>query len=477
MHRTVVSVSFLLLLGAFAGVSYAQISLPPLPATDIARLKARTMCSCLFVQHMSFSQCSDGTSALWRFPSQEESPPLLISASQTLDVRMRTDGAVVRMAGSGKTLAQSRYIADGGGCVTLPTEVPAESIDVAHGPIVGRQASAPLPRGAIPANADARAIEATLDAGFSQTGPMQGVSRAAIVLHGGRIVAERYAPGYGPQHSYYIASISKVFNNLFAALLTADGKLDVTSRVDLPDWRQDDRRSITYDHLLRMTSGLDWDEQFVVPGAPAYEISFTGNASLDVARAVARRPLEAQPGTHFEYSTGGSILLASLLQARLDRKDRATTLKYLQERLFAPIGANTITPEFDLSGTLLFGLAAYAGAEDLARIGLLLQNGGRWGREQLLPQDWLAYSTEQRRAGDVVPQYGAQLRTGIPQLPGCFGHSGFGQQKLLVCPRRDLVIVWLSSAFNLTPGKLEVGNDELIGRLIAAFPQAHRSAR
>jgi CubicO group peptidase (beta-lactamase class C family) len=447
--------------------------------SDLARLKARTVCSCLFVQRMSLAQCSDGKSAIWRYPSADAAPALLGSRDRIEVLRDRSSGAVRLFAGD-ELVAQSRYLADGGGCVTLPVEEQAS----AAGAVASLGPAAPvepdavdsgtisvaLPRGTLPTSVSATRIQAALDEGFAESGPLRGLARAAIVVADGRVVIDRYAAQYGPQNLYYVGSIAKVFGNLLAGLLAAEGKLDVKERASLPEWRgaADARNRITYDHLLKMTSGIAWDEEFWAPGEPGYEVFFGGAAGLDVRRYMLDKPLEAAPGTHFEYSTGAASLLSGALQDKLEGARREALLEYLRARLYAPLGMRQVVTEFDPRGLFLSGHGVFIGAEDLARIGMLLLGDGRWEGRRILPPGWVAYSTQPavKDAG-----YGAQLALGVAGMPECFGHTGVGQNLLAVCPTRGIVVVWLSSAFDFT-GAVDFGASERLARRIAEeFPK------
>jgi CubicO group peptidase (beta-lactamase class C family) len=98
----------------------------------------------------------------------------------------------------------------------------------------------------------------------------------------------------------------------------------------------------------------------------------------------------------------------------------------------------------------------------------LLLDDGQWQGKRILPQGWVAYSTQPalKDAG-----YGAQLALGVAGMPECFGHTGVGQNVLAVCPSRGVVVVWLSSAFDFT-GAVEFGAGERLVRQIASgFPK------
>lgn len=438
-------------------------------APDLARMQARTICSCIFAQRMTMAQCTDGRAGIWRYASTEDSPVLLSAPDQRLDVSIEPGGASVRLLAGSKVVASSRYLADGGGCVTSLDDRNAVHSAASPPSRAEERISPALPRGPLPAGVDAKRIATILDDGFSSAGPLRGYARAAVIVANGRVVADRYAPGYGAHNLYYSGSIAKVLNNLLAGLLVRDGKLRVNEPVNLPQWRGDGRARITYDHLLKMVSGIDWEEEFFVPQGPGYAIYFAGTGGLDIVRYMSARPLEAEPGTHLEYSTGSATLLGAMLQAKLDTPTRAGLLQYLERELFTPLDAQQVVLEFDPAGHPLTGHAMPIGAEDLARFGMLLLNDGVWNSKRVLPEGWVAYST--RAALQSDRSYGAQLMLDAFDLPGCYGHSGVGENRLLVCPERDIVVVWLSSMFNFTGSIPDDGSAEMVQRIVAEFPK------
>jgi CubicO group peptidase (beta-lactamase class C family) len=465
MRRFALLLSSLSLLLAAGTVS--ALELGKMAPADLARLKARTICSCVFVQRMSVEQCSDGRSAIWRYALPEAAPPLLTATNQRLDITRNSNGGWVRLLQGEQVLVQSRYVADGGGCVTQTNEQSPPSSTNAVIPTLAD--SEPLPRATVPTGTDAKQLDAILTEGFSATGPLAGFARAAVVVSGGRVVADRYARGYSSHNLYYVGSIAKTQNNLLAGVLVRDGKLRVKDAVSLPEWRKrgDARANITYDHLLKMISGLSWDEQFWAPGEPGYELFFGGARSMDEQRYMSSRPLEAPPGTHFEYSTGSATLLGGALQAKVG--GREALLSYLSKQLLEPLGARQFVTEFDPAGNFTPGHALFTGAEDLARIGLLLKNDGVWNGQRVLPEGWVAYSTQP--ALPSATDYGAQLMLNMAKVPGCFGHQGVGSSFLVVCPKRDLVLVWLNSVFNFTGAVAFDAPVTLLRRVITLFPE------
>lgn len=450
------------------------------PAADFARLTVRTACSCIFVQRMPTPQCLNGEAEIYRYLHQRATPAVS-SPDQSLEIAIdAAGGAVVTLKEKKQTLAYARFIDDGGGCVTNGRE-PAPTSKKETGDSASH--AQPLPRGALPPDVDSKALESWIDEGFSKRGRLPGYTRALMIVHDGNVVVERYGPGFTDRNRYYLGSVSKTLNNFLAGLLVRDGKLRVSQPVALPSWRKpgDPRGKITFDQMLHMTSGLSWEEEFFRPGANGYEVFFAGAGSVDVAKYMADLPLEAKPGEHYEYSTGASILLGHALQWRIGDgafAGRKETLSYLHRELFEPIGALDVVPEFDSAETLLTGEAVFGRSEDLARLGLLLLQNGRWQGKQILPTNWVEYSTSMDLAKSKEEPYGAQLELNYV-VPGCFGHTGVGAQKLIVCPKRKLVMVWLASDFDLYGWgdypTLSAAYDrlkELQAKIVRAFPES-----
>ena len=426
----------------------------PMPAQDTARLKARVVCSCLFVQKLSFHQCLQGKDEIYQYPYIERQK-IPQTENEALRVSVSTADAVVAFTDGQGTVARSRYIPDGGGCVTQETDggiaIDVSELSVHSKPMASQ--SAPLPRAELASDVDEAGLADTLRVGFSSDGPLRGHARAVMVVHRGQVVAEQYAPGFGPDNRYYMGSVAKIFNNLLAGVLVQDEKLAVSEPIDHPAWSEPDdpRRKITVEHMLHMVSGLSWEEEFFNPVGSGYKVFFAGPELHDVAAYVARQALEAVPGEHYEYTTGGSVLLGRALQERIDANrepSRSQTIDYLRRQLFQPIGAYGIVTEFDEAETILTGESIYARPEDLARIGQLYLNDGQWSGEQILARGWVDYSTDLALSISEEEPYGAHLMLQYV-VPGCFGHTGVGGSKLIACPDRELVIVWLSSDFDL----------------------------
>ncbi len=261
------------------------------------------------------------------------------------------------------------------------------------------------------AGAPAKQLAREVDNLFTMPG--LGETRALVVMVDGKIAAERYGEGYGPDTRFVSWSMAKTVTAVMIGMLVADGRLRLDESAPVPQWQRpgDPRGEITLRHLLQMRSGLRHTEA----GDPPYESSEVRMLFLDgrddMARWAEEQPLEAEPGAVFEYSTNTSVILADIAARMLtDSKDpdirRKVVAHYLHARLFGPLGMKSMVPEFDASGTLIGGSLIHGNARDWAKFGEFLRRKGRGpGGEQLVPRSWVESMVS---PSPRSPQYGFQ---------------------------------------------------------------------
>jgi CubicO group peptidase (beta-lactamase class C family) len=296
---------------------------------------------------------------------------------------------------------------------------------------------------------DRPALDATVASAFTEPDPAHPRNtRALVVVHGGRIVAERYAPGFNRDTTLIAWSMTKGAMNALVGLRVKDGKLAVTDQVLLPEWRGqgDPRGHISLDDLLRMSSGLAFDESYDDPLADVTEMLFVTG---DMKKLAASKQLLHPPGSYWDYSSGTSVLLAAILRETFASED--DYLRFPRERLFGPLGMRSAVLETDASGTFVGSSLLYASARDFARLGLLFLHDGVWRGERLLPEGWVAYTLTPTKAAPD-DSYGAQMWLKLPESDGygeppmpddAFYFLGHDQQIVAIVPSRDVVIVRL----------------------------------
>ncbi|MFV0643803.1 MAG: serine hydrolase domain-containing protein [Sphingomonadaceae bacterium] len=291
-----------------------------------------------------------------------------------------------------------------------------------------------------------------------------GETRAVVIMRGGSIIAERYAPGYGPDTRLISWSMAKTVTAVMIGMLVADGRLRLDESPPIPRWQRagDPRGEITLRQLLQMRSGLRHTEA----GDPPYESSEVRMLFLDgrdnMADWAESQPLENEPGRNFEYSSATTVILSDIAARSLtDSTDpdirRQVVDEYLRSRIFTPLAMESMQAEYDASGTLIGGSMIHGTARDWARFGDFLRNKGSYRGSQLVPRKWVDFMvTPSPRS----PQYGAQTWLNQPSSgessgkdnnplfpargPGSLfaavGHLG---QYVLVSPDQKLTVVRL----------------------------------
>jgi CubicO group peptidase (beta-lactamase class C family) len=312
-----------------------------------------------------------------------------------------------------------------------------------------------------------------------------GETRAVLVLHNGRIVAERYAPGYHENTRFISWSMAKTVTGVMIGELVADGRLRLDESVPIPAWQRsgDPRGEITLRQLLQMRSGLRHTEA----GDPPYESDEVRMLFLDgrdnMAAHAEAQPLEANPGSKFEYSSATTVILADLAARSLTTStDPAVRIQvvrdYLRTRLFEPLGMKSMVLEFDAAGTLIGSTLIHGSARDWAKFGEFLRNKGAVKGAQIVPSAWIDFMTA---SSPISPGYGGQLWLNRPapgadqQWPGApasvFSMNGHLGQYVIVSRDNGVTVVRLGK----TQDNLRRPVHEALAKIITLFPKGNVS--
>ncbi len=306
--------------------------------------------------------------------------------------------------------------------------------------------------GALPPDVDSAALARAIEAGFTEPDrELLQRTRALVVVHRGRIVAERYAQGFDRQTPLLGWSMTKSALNALVGIRVRQGKLSVHDQKLLPEWSSagDPRSRIALDHLLRMSGGLAFSEDYDDILSDVITMLFTKG---DKAGFAAARQATHQPGVFWSYSSGSSNIISRILRSTFS--DQGRYLTFPHRELFSRLGMKTAVLEPDASGTFTASSFMYATARDWARLGLLFLRDGIWQGEHILPKGWVAASLRPAR-GAPRSEYGAHLwlklpmsrNHGEPPLPEdsyyMLGHDG---QIVAIVPSLDLVIVRMGLA-------------------------------
>jgi CubicO group peptidase (beta-lactamase class C family) len=301
---------------------------------------------------------------------------------------------------------------------------------------------APVRRGDTPVRALPPGTPIALDpTAYMQAEKVAGV----LVIQDGRIRLERYGLGIGPQNHWVSFSMTKSLTSTLVGTALKSGAIgsleDPVTRY-LPGLAGGGYDGVTVRQLLTMTSGVAWDEDYSDPNSDVarflQEPAFDGRDP--VVTYMARLPRAHPPGTHWNYSTGETNLIGTLVAAA----ERRPLAQLLSERLWSRAGMQADAFwALDQGGREMGGCCVSATLRDWGRIGLMALDGGELGGEHIVPDDWFAQAvTKQAETGDPGEGYGFQWWT---QDDGIFAAYGIFGQTIRVDPERRLVIVLLSA--------------------------------
>lgn len=299
--------------------------------------------------------------------------------------------------------------------------------------------------------ADVVKLQQALDSAFYEPGPKKlRRTRAIIVVHEGRIIAERYADGFDKDSKFIGWSMTKSITNALVGILVKESKLKMHEAAPLLSWQHDDRKNITLSNLMQQSSGLQWEENYSGPSG-ATNMLFKRK---DMGLYAAESPLAHQPGEEFYYSSGTSNIISRIIREAVGD---TSYYKFPYENLLYKIGMMNTIIEPDAGGTFVGSSYSFGTARDWARFGLLFLNDGVWpgSGERILPEGWVKYTTTPAKGADRG-QYGAQfwLNAGAPANPDnryypavptdLYWADGFEGQNVFILPSKKLVVVKLS---------------------------------
>lgn len=275
---------------------------------------------------------------------------------------------------------------------------------------------------------------------------------ALLMIHDGEVVYERYGGVTRTDTPHLTWSISKSILASVLGVAFAEGRFkleDPVARFYPPFGAHPD---IKLQDLLHWASGLDWQEDYeYAPLNSSVVAMLYTRGRGDMARYTAEHAVASAPGTSYRYSSGDSTVLAAALKGMVGEGAYAD---YPWTALFDPLGINSAVWERDATGTFVGSSYAYMTARDLARIGLLMERGGRWQDRQLLPRAWVDFNLTPFKSLTPTPPDEApgghwwlnKTADGKPgpwpdAPPDTFAALGHWGQALYVIPSAGLVIV------------------------------------
>jgi CubicO group peptidase (beta-lactamase class C family) len=282
-------------------------------------------------------------------------------------------------------------------------------------------------------------------------------TRALLVVHRGNIVAESYAQGANEETPLLGWSMAKSLMSVMLGNLEYRGLLSADEAAGFEQWQNDGRRDIRIEHLLTMTDGLSFSEEYN-PGDDATAMLFTEPSASAYA---IQRGLSASPGTNFNYSSGTANVLSRIYFDRTGGT-LAGSLQDYRNNIAVPLSFQHSVFETDASGVLMGSSYLYASARDWARVGQLMLNKGVLNGARVVSEDWVDRSVQPNNSLNEraygyqwwLNSDGSENYRRWPELPvDAYSANGNRQQYMMVFPSADTVIVRLG----WTSGRYPVG--------------------
>ncbi len=278
----------------------------------------------------------------------------------------------------------------------------------------------------------------------SKNNPNTFVSRGALVIQNGQLIAEHYADGFNQNSRQQSWSMSKGFTQALIGMAVKDGLLHLEDNELMPAWKAPDPRAeITLGHLLHMASGLEFREDYLDPFSHVDQMLFNQS---DMGEYAASQALIDRPGSTSIYSSGSTNIISKLLRNTLD-KNSISYHDYPNQKLFGKLGMSSAVFEVDASGSFIGSSYIYATLRDFAKFGQLYLQNGLWNNEQLLPIGWVDYTRTPANHSDG--KYGSHWsvnasQKNFPDLPtDVIALGGNDGQYIIVIPDKNAVIVRL----------------------------------
>jgi len=346
---------------------------------------------------------------------------------------------------------------EGIGCVILAPDQNFENINdfpiQSLEPLGGDASSIPWPEGdllkkqKLPKYINKEALTAASKWSFERESTEQ-VTLSLLVVHKGQIIHERYAEGVDMNTKTRTWSTAKSIAVTLIGMLVDEGKMELDAPLDI-DWlpasrsiTDDPRTKITLRNVLNMSSGLYTVDNNKMEYATGSGLSYwAGASSVNGAR---NRGLIRTPGSYWDYENYDTILAVLAMKNALG--DSTAYLHFPRKALFDKIGMRNTFPSTDRFGDFIFSSQVYTNARDLARFGMLYQQGGVWNGKRLLSQAWIDFvRTPAPSTAETGNFYGGQWwlvpddRSDVPKK--AYATAGNRGQYVIVVPSHDLVIV------------------------------------
>lgn len=298
-------------------------------------------------------------------------------------------------------------------------------------------------------------VETAMKGFFAQAADKSMDIHSVMIVRNGNVIYSHWQSAGAENVPHVLHSVSKTFTATAVGLAIADGKMALTDKVvdyfpdKLPAQVSDNLKAMTVRDLLTMSCGHD------------VEPSFRG-ARQDWVSAFLAHPVIHEPGKFYLYNSLGTYMLSAIVQKVTGEK----VVDYLTPRLFNPLHISKPRWEESPQGINCGGWGLYLKTEDLAKMGQLLLQKGKWNGKQLIPAEWVAEMSKKQvesvnpgtrledaaakgmtvETSDWMQGYGYQMWR---CRPGCFRADGARGQYIIVVPDKNAVVAITSDVGDL----------------------------
>ena len=263
---------------------------------------------------------------------------------------------------------------------------------------------------------------------------------SVTVIRNGYLVADAAIYPFRPGSRHVIHSCTKSIVSALVGIAIDEGYVEGVDRPLLEFFPgrtvahlDANKEAMTLEHVLTMATGWECRDSYLYRWRGLREME----RSQDWVQFMLDLPMAEQPGTRFEYCNGASFVLSAIIQETTG----VSALEFAQMHLFGPLGISDVVWPSNPQGISVGWGELRMRPHDMAKIGYLYLNEGRWDGEQIVPAAWVAASTRKHVSATLQDGYGYQWWVRDDGLYMALGYAG---QFIFVVPEKDLVVVFTS---------------------------------
>jgi CubicO group peptidase (beta-lactamase class C family) len=297
-----------------------------------------------------------------------------------------------------------------------------------------------------------------------------------LLVKGGKLILEEYFHGFHREKAHQIRSATKSIGSILLGI-AIDQRFVRDENVKIfnffkdykPEKKRDERaRKVTLKSLLTMTSGYDCDDH-ATPSFQCEEAMYKSNDWLEYALSL---PMAYEPGKQWAYNSSSLIFVSEMIS----KTSKLTIPQFADRLLFTPLGIDKFRWGFSPKKRVWFAGNARMKPRNMAKIGYLMLNGGKWIGQQIISQKWINKSTKNHVKSITDIGYGYLWWTGEhlfgEQLIKAYWAAGNGGNYIFICPELDLVAVFTGGNYNsiLEVQPLAMLTNYIIPALLPSIP-------